>query len=224
MNDDIRNEEELTNAPEDAQPVERQSEGAQEAPEETEKPAGKEGKPKKTVGQEIREWVIALAAAVLIALLVRTFLFTLIGVDGHSMDDTLHNGERLFVSVLDVRLSGVERGDVVICHYPGREENFVKRVIGLPGDVVEIRANQVYVNGEPLSEPYLTPERNDDGFSMAPFALGADEYFVMGDNRDNSHDSRNYYGAGRPAAITRKDIVGRVRFVMWPLSSLRGVE
>ena len=88
MNDDIRNEEELTNAPEDAQPVERQSEGAQEAPEETEKPAGKEGKPKKTVGQEIREWVIALAAAVLIALLVRTFLFTLIRVDGNSMYDT----------------------------------------------------------------------------------------------------------------------------------------
>ena len=113
---------------------------------------------------------------------------------------------------------------MVICHYPGREENFVKRVIGLPGDVVEIRSNQVYVNGEPLDEPYLTPERNDDGFSMAPFALGEDEYFVMGDNRDNSHDSRNYYGAGRPAAISRKDIVGKVRFVMWPLGHARGVE
>ena len=90
--------------------------------------------------------------------------------------------------------------------------------------MVEIRSNQVYVNGEPLHEPYLTPSRNDDGFSMAPFALGADEYFVMGDNRDNSHDSRNYYGAGRPAAITRKDIVGKVRFVMWPLSHARAVE
>ena len=142
MNDDIRNEEELTNAPEDAQPVERQSEGAQEAPEETEKPAGKAGKPKKTVGQEIREWVIALAAAVLIALLIRTFLFTLIRVDGDSMYDTLLDGERLFVSVLDVRLSGVERGDVVICHYPNRtspglfgietQTNFVKRVRGVP--------------------------------------------------------------------------------------------
>ena len=72
--------------------------------------------------------------------------------------------------------------------------------------------------------PTCTPSRNDDGFSMAPFALGADEYFVMGDNRDNSHDSRNYYGAGRPAAITRKDIVGKVRLVLWPLSHARAVE
>lgn len=114
------------------------------------------------------------------------------------MTDTLQNGEIMYVSKPEYLLGDPARGDVVICHYPGREENFVKRVIGLPGDVVEIRSNQVYVNGEPLDEPYLPPSRNDDGFSMAPFALGADEYFVMGDNRDNSHDSRNYYGAGPP--------------------------
>ena len=146
MNDDIRKEEELTNAPEAEAPEAAQPEG--------EKP---EGKPKKSVGREIREWVVALAAAVLIALLIRTFLFTLIRVDGHSMDDTLHNNERLFVSVLDVRLSGVERGDVVICHYPNRtspglfgietQTNFVKRVRGVPGDVVERKNNVTYING-----------------------------------------------------------------------------
>ena len=146
MNDDIRREEELTDAP--------------EAPEEAEKDAGKAGKPKKTVGREIREWVVALAAAVLIALLVRTFLFTLIRVDGNSMYDTLHNNERLFVSVIDVRLSGVERGDVVICHYPNRtspglfgietQTNFVKRVRGVPGDVVERKNNVTYSNGEAI--------------------------------------------------------------------------
>ena len=148
MNDDIRKEEELTNAPE--------AEAPEAAQPEEEKP---EGKPKKSVGREIREWVVALAAAVLIALLIRTFLFTLIRVDGHSMDDTLHNGERLFVSVLDVRLSGVERGDVVICHYPNRtspglfgietQTNFVKRVRGVPGDVVERKNNVTYINARP---------------------------------------------------------------------------
>ena len=150
MNDDIRNEEDALSAPQESE-AER-PDGASEAPE-----AGKAGKPKKSVGREIREWVVALAAAVLIALLVRTFLFTLIRVDGNSMYDTLHNNERLFVSVIDVRLSGVERGDVVICHYPNRtspglfgietQTNFVKRVRGVPGDVVERKNNVTYING-----------------------------------------------------------------------------
>lgn len=74
------------------------------------------------------------------------------------------------------------------------------------------------------TQPFALCKLSYDGFSMAPFALGEDEYFVMGDNRDNSHDSRNYYGAGRPAAISRKDIVGKVRFVMWPLGHARAVE
>ena len=86
--------------------------------------------------------------------------------------------------------------------------------MGLPGDVIEVRSNVVYRNGEALDEPYLTPERNNDGFSMAPFTLGDDEYFVMGDNRDNSHDCRNYYGCGSPAALTRDMIIGHVRCVV----------
>src|SRR5699024_8434691 len=90
VNDDIRREEELADAPET-----EVSQAAPETPEEAEKDAGKAEKPKKSVGREIREWVVALAAAVLIALLIRTFLFTLIRVDGDSMYDTLHNDERL---------------------------------------------------------------------------------------------------------------------------------
>lgn len=187
---------------------------------------GKPGKEKKplNVKKEILSWILTIAVAVAAALLIRTFLFEPIRVDGESMCDTLQNGEIMLVTKPEYLTGDPQRGDVVICKYPGRTENFVKRVMGIPGDVIEIRSNVVYRNGEALDEPYLTPERNDNGFSMAPFTLGDDEYFVMGDNRDNSHDSRNYYGAGRPAAITRKDIVGKVRFVMWPLSSLRGVE
>ena len=187
---------------------------------------GKPGKEKKPVNvkKEILSWILTIAVAVAAALLIRTFLFEPIRVDGESMCDTLQNGEIMLVTKPEYLTGDPQRGDVVICKYPGRTENFVKRVMGIPGDVIEIRSNVVYRNGEALDEPYLTPERNDNGFSMAPFTLGEDEYFVMGDNRDNSHDSRNYYGAGRPAAIHRKDIVGKVRFVMWPLDSLRGVE
>ena len=223
MNDDIRREEELTDAP--------------EAPEEAEKDAGKAGKPKKTVGREIREWVVALAAAVLIALLVRTFLFTLIRVDGNSMYDTLHNNERLFVSVIDVRLSGVERGDVVICHYPNRtspglfgietQTNFVKRVRGVPGDVVERKNNVTYINGEaidPDKEDPLQTRYPDYG----PYTLGEDEYFVVGDNIDNSHDSRDWQddlnSSDDVGPITGDMIVGHVRFVFWPLDEIRAVD
>ena len=182
----------------------------------------KEGK--RRVLAEIWSWVWRLALAGGIAQAVHLLIFQPVAVKGESMTDTLQNGEIMYVSKPEYLLGNPSRGDIVICHYPGRKENFVKRVIGLPGDVVEIRQNVVYINGNPLNESYLTPSRNDDGFTMAPFALREDEYFVMGDNRDNSHDSRNYYGAGRPAAISRKDIVGKVRFVMWPLGSVRGVE
>ncbi|MEG1472174.1 MAG: signal peptidase I, partial [Clostridia bacterium] len=113
---------------------------------------------------------------------------------------------------------------VVICKYPGRTENFVKRVMGIPGDTIEVRSNRVYRNGEAVDEPYLTTERNDNGFSMKPFTLGEEEYFVMGDNRDNSHDSRNYYDYNTPSALTRDMILGHVRFVFFPFDAMRGIE
>ncbi|MEG0902082.1 MAG: signal peptidase I, partial [Clostridia bacterium] len=145
-------------------------------------------------------------------------------VDGESMCDTLQNNEIMFVTKPEYLFGDPQRGDVVICKYPGRTENFVKRVMGIPGDTLEIHTNAVYVNGEKVEEPYLTSERNDNGFSMAPFKLGADEYFVMGDNRDNSHDSRNYYDYLTPSALTRDMIIGHVRYVLFPFNAMRGIE
>ena len=180
-------------------------------------------------------------ARLCIALLIRTFLFTLIRVDGHSMDDTLHNNERLFVSVLDVRLSGVERGDVVICHYPNRtspglfgietQTNFVKRVRGVPGDVVERKNNVTYINGEAIDPDnamrslILYPNGHPDDYG--PYTLGEDEYFVVGDNVYNSHDSRDWNDrdpSGDVGPITGDMIVGRARFVFWPLSEIRSID
>ena len=174
--------------------------------------------------KELLSWIMTLVVAVAIALPIRTFVFEPIRVDGESMCDTLQNGEVMIVTKPEYLVGDPERGDVIICKYPGRKENFVKRVMGVPGDVISIISNVVYRNGEKLDEPYLTPSRNDNGFSMAPFELGEDEYFVMGDNRDNSHDSRNYYSYSRPSAITRDMIVGKVRWVVFPFSELRGIE
>lgn len=184
----------------------------------------KEKKPV-NVKKEILSWILTIAVAVVAALIIRTFLFEPVRVDGSSMCDTLQNGEVMLVTKPEYLLGDPQFGDVVICHYPGRgNTNFVKRVMGVPGDVIEVRRNVVYRNGEALDEPYLTESRNDDGFSMAPFTLNEDEYFVMGDNRDNSHDCRNYYGYGSPAALTRDMIIGHVRCVVFPFNVIRGIE
>jgi signal peptidase I len=185
-------------------------------------PANKELKHKR-VRKEILSWVLTLAAAVAIALLVRTFLFEPIRVDGESMTDTLQNGELMFVTKPEYILGTPSRQDIIICRYPNRTEYFVKRLVAIPGDTVEIRydkesgINTVYVNGEAVDESFLTPSRNDKDNSMAPLKLKDDQFFVLGDNRDNSNDSR-YVGT-----LHRNQIVGHVRFVFFPFSNARSV-
>ena len=186
--------------------------------------APRQEKKKKNVKKEIISWILTLGSAVIIALLIRTFLFEPIYVDGQSMCDTLQDREVMLVTKPEYIFGQPQRGDVVICKYPGRTENFVKRLVAVPGDTIEVRSNVVYINGVALDEPYLTPSRNDDGFSMDPMTLTDDQYFVMGDNRDNSHDSRNYYGYGKPATLTRSQIIGHVRCVIFPFSNIRGIK
>jgi len=203
--------------------VENEQVVVEETPESNAKEQKNEKKPTNWK-KELVSWILTLAVAVAVALPVRTFIFEPIRVDGASMCDTLQDGEVMIVTKPEYLVGDPERGDVIICKYPGRKENFVKRVMGVPGDVISIISNVVYRNGEALDEPYLTPSRNNDGFSMAPFTLDEGEYFVMGDNRDNSHDSRNYYNYYTPAAITRDMIVGHVRWVVFPFDHMRGIE
>ncbi len=175
-------------------------------------------------GGALRRWLLSLLAAAAFVFLVCQFLGLPIRVQGNSMNDTLTNGELMLVTKPEYLFGDPQVGDVVICRYPGRKEFFVKRLMGAPGDVIEVRENTVYRNGDPLSEPYLTPDRNNDGFCMEPFTLETDEYFVMGDNRNNSHDSRNYYGSGSPVALTRDQIVGHVRYILFPFGEMRAVR
>ena len=185
---------------------------------------GKKKKEPVNVKKEIISWVLTLGVAIVLSLVVRTFLFEPIRVDGESMLDTLEDGEIMLITKPEYLFGDPQRGDVVICKYPGRTENFVKRVIGIPGDTVEVIRNTVYINGEAIDEPYLTPERNDNGRSMAPFELADDEYFVMGDNRDTCHDSRNMVDSHTPEALTRDMIVGHVRWVLFPFDSIRAIQ
>lgn len=189
----------------------------------------------KRIWKEIREWIVSLVAALLVVLVLRSFLFTIIKVDGGSMNDTLLDGERLFVTVYDVKFGEVERGDVVICHYPNRgRTNFVKRVVAVPGDTVYREMGVTYVSytvdGETIVEA-LDPNRALSYFAgfndYEPYVLGEDEYFVVGDNRYNSHDSRDWNDSdpsGDVGPITKDMITGHVRQVIWPLSDFRTVE
>ena len=205
-------------------------------------------KVKKSVGREILEWVLSLVAALAIVLVIQTFLFTLIKVDGHSMDTTLADGERLFVTVADVRFGDIERGDVVICNYPGRTSKFlglidrptyfVKRCVAVGGDQVYREQGITHVvyettdeNGEtvtvdePLDAPFVAYYYPSDDYE--PYTLQENEYFVVGDNRGNSHDSRDWNDSdprNDVGPITKDMLVGHVRCVIWPLGSIRNVE
>lgn len=193
-------------------------------------------KPKINWKKELREWVVSIAVALLVVFIIRNFLFEIIRVDGDSMYDTLHNNERLYVDVLNVKLHGVERNDIVICHYPNRgATNFVKRCVGVPGDVV-YRENQVThvvyeEDGQQvdvmLDERYGSYFPGGSSDDYEPYTLGENEYFVVGDNRYNSHDSRDWNDSqpnGDVGPITGDMLVGKVRTVIWPLNNIHKPE
>ncbi len=220
-------------------PVETETETETE---EAELPAGEEAPMpiKKRVVKEIREWVVSLAVALLVVFVLKSFVFTIIRVDGGSMNPTLANGERLFVSVMDVKISGAERGDIVICNYPDRYNDpilgiirtrtcFVKRVVAVEGDTVFRVNNATYVTYGDTGETVALDEEyaaRYPGYDYE-YTLGEDEYFVVGDNRGNSHDSRDWndWEPDRDVGpITGDMLVGKVRYVIWPFTDIRGVE
>ena len=198
-------------------------------------------KEKKTVGQEILSWILTILVAVVAALVIRSVIFEPVRVDGESMDDTLANGEIMFVSKFDYSSTWLtlpwqdnetkekaprftiggdpKRFDVVICRYPGRgDTNFVKRVVGLPGDTIEVRDGYLYVNGEKYDEPYINDEyRTGSLNNKGPFEVKEGQFFVMGDHRNNSNDSRSV------GPIERSMIVGHVRQVVYPFGQWRSV-
>ncbi len=209
-----------------------QTNQAAEQPIDDAKKKKKKEKPKKTVKQEIMSWIWTLLAALVIATVVRMFVFEPIRVDGGSMNNTLADGEIVFVSKLDYEFGEMQRGDVVICRYPGRTGTsihigaalsldsytlFVKRLVALPGDTVEISAGKLYVNGLIVEDPAFMASTPRD---FARVTLGDNQYFVMGDNRYTSHDSR----ADDVGPIGKEAIMGKVKCVLFPFNKIRGIE
>jgi len=170
------------------------------------------------------EWIVLVGVALVIALLIKTFLFQAFYIPSDSMYPTLKTGDRVIVNKISYDLHPVHRGDIIVFHAPKGPDGksvdpginvLVKRVIGLPGDTVEGRADgKVYINGKPLREPYLHGKRSDPGFP--PFVVPKDSYWVMGDNRTNSRDSRFFPNH----TIPKKDIIGRVFLRIWPLQRI----
>lgn len=180
-----------------------------------------EPKPKpsflKRVLHMVREVLETIVPAVLIALLINLFLAQATRVYGQSMEPNLHTDQRLVVEKLSYNrhirqllgLSGPERGDVVVIRLESQgDELLIKRVIGLPGDIVEIHDGRVFVNGQALNEPYVAGATTT-GF-YAPTTIPPLQIFVLGDNRDFSNDSRSF------GPIPLEDVVGRAWFSYWP--------
>jgi signal peptidase I len=166
---------------------------------------------KETRARAVLGWVLAFGVAIVAAIAIRTFIFEIIHVDGPSMEPTLYTDESLVVEKVSRYFGLPERGDVIIVRYPHKDDTYVKRTIGLPGETIEIKDSIVYIDGVPLYEDYINSESYSD---MEPTVVPEDHVFVMGDNRAHSWDSR-VEGTG---PIARDDILGHAVFVVYTRS------
>lgn len=180
------------------------------------KPAGKN-----SLSAELWDWVKTIAIAFGIMVLLNMFVFNLSMVKGESMEPTLEASERLFINKIVYRFAEPARGDVIVLRDPSegpdKKDFLVKRVVGIPGDAIEVKGHILYVNGKPQEEAYTDVPIEDPDFG--PLKLEDGRYFVMGDNRhfQKSKDSRKF------GSISKSHIVGRAEFIFWPLTKIKGL-
>ena len=156
-------------------------------------------------------WIRDLATAIVLALVIITFVYQPVKVEGISMTPLLTDQERIFINKFVYTFNPIERGDVVVFRFPQTpNRSFIKRVVGLPGERVEIRQGVVYINGLPLEEGYVSIV-NQDARSVNTQRLSAEHFFVLGDRRRRSNDSRHW------GAVHRDYIYGKAVFAYWPL-------
>ncbi|UHA73957.1 signal peptidase I [Paenibacillus sp. 481] len=187
------------------------------------KPTGKKN--------ELLEWIKAIAIAVVLVVIVRWLLFAPFIVDGPSMEPNFWTGERLIVNKMLYDFRDPEVGEVVVFHVPRENRDLIKRVIGVAGDTIEYRDDDLLVNGKKVAEPYIQQaldeaHKNGKLYSNRDFPnemvtetkVPAGHIFVMGDNRGNSTDSRSL------GFIPLKDVIGRADVIFWPLSQMKLIE
>jgi signal peptidase I len=160
---------------------------------------------------EIRVWTRDLLIAIGLALVIIVFLYQPVKVEGTSMAPLLSDQERIFINKFVYRFESINRGDVVVFWYPlDRSKSFIKRIIGLPGETVEIRHGSLFVNNQMVPEPYVPPQYADAS-DFGPVKVPKNSYFVMGDHRISSNDSRVF------GPVSSQYIYGRAVFAYWPV-------
>jgi signal peptidase I len=161
--------------------------------------------------RELRNWTRDLAVALGLAIVVMIFLYQPVKVEGTSMNPLLSDQERIFINKFVYRFEPIARGDVVVFWYPlDRSKSFIKRVVALPGETLEIRSGHVYVNGRELPDQFVAAGYLD-GSNYGPRRILPDDYFLMGDHRDSSNDSRVF------GPVPRQYIYGKAVFAYWPV-------
>lgn len=167
--------------------------------------------------REVFSWIKTIAIAFIIAFLIKSFIFRPVYVVGASMEPTLSNGQVLLMWKLDYKIGDPDRGDIVVIKEDQDKldhKSLIKRVVGLPGETLEIRNGKVYINDEELSPDYVSVDTNGNGLTKVEIPEGM--YFVMGDNRSNSRDSRD----STVGLISRDNIEGKVGLRLWPFDSI----
>jgi signal peptidase I len=173
---------------------------------------------KSKVLDELKSWFRDILFAFVTAIFIVIFVVQPVKVEGTSMQPHLVDQERIFVNRFIYRFAKIDRGDVVVFWFPkDPNKSFIKRVLALPGDEVEIRNGAVYVNGAKQDEPYLTREFQDHD-SYPKTVVPEDHYFVLGDHRNSSNDSRNW------GWVPRENIYGKAVFRYWPVSRVGPVD
>jgi signal peptidase I len=163
---------------------------------------------------EARYWLRDLTLSLLLAFVVIVFLYQPVQVEGTSMMPRLYDHERIFINKIIYRFEPIHRGDIVVFRYPlDPSKSFIKRVIGLPGEWVSIRNGVVEIDGKPLAENYV-PRSYLDHDDYPPVFVRPDHYFVLGDHREASNDSREW------GTVDRRFIYGKAAFIYWPLDQI----
>ncbi len=175
----------------------------------------------KAVTKELWEWIKSIGIALIIVMIIHLFVFNLSTVKGQSMEPTLQDGEWLFINKIGLIVGDPKRGDIVILKDPAGDLDYrqflVKRIVGLPGDVIEISGHKLYVNGQELIEPYT--DVDIQGENYGPEKVPSGHYFVMGDNRHRwaSTDSREFH------SVPEDLIKGKAQFILWPFDQFGGL-
>jgi len=171
-------------------------------------------KKKTSPRSHVQLWVRDFIISVMASFFIITFLYQPVKVEGTSMQPELRDQDRLFVNKFAYNFEKISRGDVVVFYYPrDTQKSYIKRVIALPGDTIRIDDGRVYVNGQHVDEPYV-PKRFLDVRSMSAMVVPPGEYFLMGDHRSISSDSRDF------GPVRRKLIYGKAAFIYWPADNM----